>query len=118
MGLFSPKWLGRPRRLLLLALLDPYPAHQIEPRHDRVGVDELVPGVIAEAGEAKALDHDRLAAAVGITGIGGAAGHLGDVELAVDLGIDRLPLLRERAAAIAGDEGRAARNDRHRGFGV
>src|SRR5690349_12351428 len=60
--------------LLPLPQFRQHPRHQIEPRRDRAGVDVFVAGVIAPAGKAKALDHDGLAAAVGIAGVGGAAG--------------------------------------------
>src|SRR5438552_15799553 len=109
---------GRLGPLFLLPQFREHTRHQIEPRYDRAAVDILIAGMVAPAGEAKTFHHDRLAGTVGIPRIGGAAGHLDDIEGAFDLGVDRLSVPGERAAAVAGDEGRAAWHDLHHRLGV
>src|SRR5437879_11286523 len=68
------------------------PRHEVEPRLDRAELDVLLlRGVVAEAGEAEALGHRRLARGGGEGGIGAAAvAAFVTRQLRVRIGVSRL----------------------------
>src|SRR3989441_12044355 len=67
----------------------------------------LLRGVVAEAGEAEALRHRRLARGGGEGGVGAAAvAAFVHRQLQAELGVDRLRAPRERARGVGGDERR------------
>src|SRR5207247_9055203 len=72
------------------------PRHEVEPRLDRVELDVLLlRGVVAEAGEAEALRHRRLARGGGEGGVGAAAvAAFVHRQLQADLGVARLSPVR------------------------
>src|SRR5207302_5476789 len=91
------------RCLLMLALrhVHDHPREQIEARFDRIDVDVF--GVVrmrAEAAQPEALDDGRLGLQRGKRRVGAAAfGDIADDEIHAELGIDALPVSRQRLRA-------------------